>query len=161
VLLLGAAGILPPLARGALPRPGDPEGLRFFSAREHRILAAVAERMVGAEPHKEDDPIDAAGRADAFLADDDPEIQSQIHLLLAIFGSRLFAFLFDLRLVPFLDMRPADQDTYLEDWMTSSLEFRRTGFVALKRICLSMYYTDSRSFQAIAYEGMFLPKDRP
>ena len=68
-----------------------------------------------------------------------------------------FAFLFDFRFSSFLDMNAADQDSYLEDWMTSSLEFRRTGYQALKRTCLSMFYTDTRSFADIGYHGMFLP----
>jgi hypothetical protein len=57
-------------------------------------------------------------------------------------------------------MSPQDKDSYLEDWMTSNLGFRRTGFQALKRISLSMFYTDSRSWTEIGYEGMFLPEDR-
>jgi hypothetical protein len=34
--------------------------------------------------------------------------------------------------------------------------FRRTGFQALKRVSLSMFYTGSRSWTEIGYEGMFL-----
>lgn len=34
--------------------------------------------------------------------------------------------------------------------------FRRTGFQALKRVSLSMFYAGSRSWTEIGYEGMFL-----
>jgi hypothetical protein len=57
-------------------------------------------------------------------------------------------------------MSPADKDSYIEDWMTSNLGFRRTGFQALKRVSMSMFYTDSRSWKEIGYEGMFMPEDR-
>lgn len=152
--------MIPSIARNAFPATERSEALRFFSRHEHRLLQAVAERLVGTAGAAPADVIDIAGRADAYLALEDPEIQSQIHLLLAIFGSRLFAFLLDFRFEPFLKMDADAQVSYLEDWMSSPLEFRRTGFVALKRICLSMYYTDSRSFAAVGYEGMFLPEDR-
>jgi hypothetical protein len=161
MLILAAAELHGATAGTAFPDPEDAGPLKFFSPHEHRLLRAVAHRMAGTGSEEGTGVIDVAGRADAFLANEDPEVQSQIHLLLAIFGSRLFAFLFDLRFVPFLQMNPADQDGTLSDWMTSSLEFRRTGFAALKRICLSMQYTDSRSFAAIGYEGMFLPGERP
>ena len=161
LLVLGTAGMIPSMARSAFAPSGQRDALRFFSRHEHRLLQAVAESLIGAAEEAAADAIDVAGRADAYLALEDPEIQSQIHLLLAIFGSRTFAFLFDFRFDPFLHMDADARASYLEDWMTSPLEFRRTGFVALKRICLSMHYTDSRSFAAVGYEGMFLPEDRP
>jgi hypothetical protein len=51
-------------------------------------------------------------------------------------------------------MSTESQDDYLEGWMTSRLGFRRTGFQALKRLCMSMYYTDPASFSAIGYTPM-------
>lgn len=136
--------------------------LKFFSVDEYDIMRHVADRIVGAAgadgiaAHD----IDAALRADAFLAGADPEVQEQFHQLLTVFNAPLFTFLFDFRFSSFVAMRPGDQDTYLEDWMTSSLSFRRTAFQALKRTCMSMFYTDSRSWPEIGYEGMFLPEDR-
>ena len=49
------------------------------------------------------------------------------------------------------------QDGYFEGWMTSSLGFRRTGFQALKRLSMSMVYTDQRSFGEIGYHGIEAP----
>lgn len=136
--------------------------LKFFSSKEFLIMQAVADRIVGA-PTK-DNPtareIDVVLRADQFLTDADPEVRDQFHQLLTIFNSGFFAFLFDFRFTSFIGMSPEDQDSYLEDWMTSSLPFRRTAFQALKRTSLSMFYTDSRSWNEIGFDGMFLPWER-
>ena len=136
--------------------------LRYFSPKEYLILQAVAERMV--DPALPGNPtvkeIDVAKRADQFVAAADQEIQDQFHQLLTVFNAPFFTFLFDLRFSSFINMAPEDKDSYLEDWMTSNLALRRTGFQALKRLCLSMFYTDSRSWKEIGYEGMFLPEDR-
>ncbi len=99
-------------------------------------------------------------RADQFLSSEPPEIQEQLHTLFTVFNAPLFTFLFDWRFSSFLNMSPEDKDSYIEDWMTSPLPFRRTAFQALKRLSLSMYYTDSRSWPGIQYDGMFLPWER-
>ena len=131
--------------------------LRFFSGDEFRILHAAALRIVGAA--SDDGPtgaeLDVARRADRFLAGADPEIQEQFHLLLTLLNHQFFTFLFDFRFSSFVNMSPEDQDTYLEDWMMSPLPFRRQAFVGLKRLCMSMYYTDPRSWDAIGYDGVF------
>ena len=137
------------------------EPLRFFSQHEHLLIRTIADRIVGERLTSQGggEPIDVAGRADQFLSTADPEVQEQIHLLLTVFNSPLFTFLFDLRFSSFLSMTPDGQDSYLQDWMLSRLAFRRTGFQALKRLCVSMYYTDKVSWDAIGYSGMFLPED--
>ncbi len=130
--------------------------LSFFSPKEFLIMDAVSARIVGnfhdSAPSAEQ--VGVALRADKFLAGADPEIQEQFHQLLTVFNAPLFTFLFDFRFSSFLDMKPEDQDTYLEDWMSSALGFRRTGFQALKRTCLSMFYTDQQSWQEIGFGGM-------
>jgi hypothetical protein len=133
--------------------------LQFFSEEEYIVVSAAAARLTG-YPRAEGAPgetIDAALRADRFLGTEDPEIQDQIHLLLRIFGSPVAAFVFNFRFSGFLNMDAAGQDSYLEGWMTSSLGFRRTGFQALKRLSMSMHYTDEHSWEEIGYHGMELP----
>ena len=134
----------------------------FFSHHEYLLLGAIAERIVGdvRESPGAAGPIDVAARADRFLSTADPEIQEQIHLLLTVFNSPLFTLLFDMQFSSFLAMAPESKDAYLEGWMMSHLEFRRTSFQALKRLCLSMYYSDHASWEGIGYTGMFLPEDR-
>jgi hypothetical protein len=137
--------------------------LEFFSPEEYLIMRAVGERIIGQSPSSgtEAARIDIALRADGFLLGADPEIQEQFHQLLRVFNSPMAAFLFDLRFESFLSMSDADRDEYLFDWMQSSLNFRRTAFQALKRTSVSMFYSDSRTWKEIGYDGMFLPEDRP
>ena len=134
--------------------------LRFFSPKEFMIVQAVAERMIGKLDDKTPDAAhaDVALRADRFLSEADPEIQGQFHQLLTVFNAPIFTFLFDFRFSSFINMTPDDQDTYLEDWMTSVLGFRRTGFQALKRTTLSMFYTEPQSWKEIGFDGMGVPQ---
>jgi hypothetical protein len=135
--------------------------LRFFSEHEYVLVQTVAARIIGdSQPSGGQKPIDAALRADEYLSLADPEIQQQFHQLLIVFNGPVFAFLFDFRFSSFLDMNPDDQDSYLQDWMTSALTFRRQAFVALKRLSVSMHYTDYRSWESIGYTGLFLPWER-
>ncbi len=147
--------LLPGPATGQVPR-----GLLFFSEMEYLTLRAVAERIIGPAPPGGQDiqTIDVAVRADRFLATADPEIQEQFHLLLTVFNAKLFTFLLDFRFSSFIDMKPEDQDSYLRDWMTSRLAFRRTGFQSLKRLCTSMFYTDTRTWDEIGYSTVLLPQ---
>lgn len=147
------------IARSLLGLPTQ-DSLKYLSQKEFTILGAVASRVIGLTGDEPMKTADVATRADEFLSTSDPDIQDQFHTLLNAFNAPFFTFLFDWRFSSFIAMSPEDQDSYLEDWMTSALAFRRTGFQALKRICLSMYYTDSRSWPEIHYDGMFLPWER-
>lgn len=143
-----------PISRTAVRSDGSP--YLFFSDDEAQVIQAVAERLIGKSPLD----VNVVERADRFLAEEDEEIREQIHDLLWVFNAPFFAFLFDFRFSSFVGMSPEKQDSYLEDWMTSNVAFRRTGFQALKRLCISMYYTDEKSWREIGFEGMFLPEDR-
>ena len=160
--LLSAAKLLPFESLLAGEYQGVPNGLLFFSPKEYQIFEAVTDRLIGSpgtgNPGSRD--VGVAVRADKFLAGANPEVGEQFHQLLSVFNAPLFTFLFDFRTSSFLNMAPKDQDSYLEDWMTSVLGFRRTGFQALKRVSMSMFYTDKASWQAIGYDGMFMPGDR-
>ncbi len=136
--------------------------LKFFSPIEYLVIQTVGERIVGTtmSPAPSASPVNVALRADTFLSEESPENQEQFHQLLVVFNSTLFAFLFEFRFSSFLDMGPEDQESYLRSWMTSSLPFRRTAFQALKRLSLSMFYTDPHSWNEIGYTGMFLPWER-
>ena len=162
MLALSAAKLIPWDAAIAGIAPGIEQSLKFFSPMEFLIVQTVARRIVGAplQSGVSTDDINVALRADAFLAGADPEIQDQFHQLLTVFNGAMFAFLFEFRFSSFVEMSPEDHDSYLEGWMTSALSFRRTAFQALKRISLSLFYTESRSWKEIGYDGMFLPWER-
>jgi hypothetical protein len=157
-LTLSTASLFPASAKGAgTTADGADAGLRFFSTDEFLVMQTAADRIVGATA--DDGPsaseINAALRADRFLAGAEPEIQEQFHLLMKVINHPFFTFLFDFRLSSFVRMSKEDQDTWLEDWMTSPLAFRRQAFVGLKRLCMSMYYTEAHSWKAIGYDGLF------
>lgn len=160
--LLAVARLFPRNLRLLEPDEHVPDDLKYFSAHEYLVFQAVADRIIGSPQSGGSSAADmgVAQRADQFLSTADAEVQDQLHQLLSVFNAPLFTFLFDFRFSSFLNMSPEDKDSYLEDWMTSYLGFRRTGFQALKRISLSMFYTESRSWPEIGYEGMFLPEDR-
>lgn len=162
--LFGAAAlfIAPVLPSGRIRAQIPTEtarSLKFFSEEEYLVVSAASAHLTGHLPGEPGggDGIDAALRADTFLSTEDLEIQDQIHLLLAIFNSSIAAFLFSFKFSGFLAMDGDARDSYLEGWMTSSLGFRRTGFQALKRLSMSMRYTDERSWEEIGYHGMELP----
>ncbi len=162
VVFLSAAKLIPADFLFAAERDQVPGDLQFFSPKEFLIFEAVAERIIGpATPGQvRSKDVGVAARADQFLAGADPEVQDQFHQLLSVFNAPLFTFLFDFRTSSFLNMSLADKDSYLEDWMTSNLGFRRTGFQALKRVSMSMFYTDNRTWKEIGFDGMFMPEDR-
>jgi hypothetical protein len=133
--------------------------LLFFGKEEYLVVSAAAARLTGHPPGEpgSGQTVDAALRADTFLGTEDPEIREQIHLLLTIFSSPIAAFILSFKFSGFLSMDAAAQDSYLEGWMRSSLGFRRTGFQALKRLSMSMHYTDAHSWEEIGFHGMELP----
>ncbi len=161
VLALSAAGFLPNFGDHSLLPPDLQGQLQFFSDKEYLVMKAVIDRMVGTggEGNPTPDQAGATLRADKFLAGADPEIQDQFHQLLTVFNAPFFTFLFDFRFSSFINMTPSDQDSYLEDWMTSVIGFRRTAFQALKRTSLSMFYTAEQSWKEIGFQGMDVPQN--
>jgi hypothetical protein len=172
--VLGSTALFlaPPLLSrhaGAQITPGIARELSFFSQEEYFVFSTAAARLTGhgeqgTGPQAAATPgtgaaIDAALRADRFLSTEDPEIQDQIHILLTIFNSAIAAFLLSFRFSRFTEMDAAAQDAYIDGWMTSSLNFRRTAFQALKRLSMSMYYTDEGAWEEIGYHGLELPGD--
>jgi hypothetical protein len=160
IAALGIARFFPSAGlRNTLPLDVE-EQLEFFSPHEYLIMKAVGERMVGGPTDGDPDAsqLGVALRADKFLAGADPEIQEQFHQLLTVFNGAFFTFLFDFRFSSFLNMSAEDQDSYLADWMSSVIGFRRTAFQALKRTSLSMFYTEPRSWREIGFEGLDIPQ---
>lgn len=160
VAVLSAARLLPSSLLIAQKQAAGGNPLRYFTGQEFQIAKAVADRLIGppASGGPKASDVDVAGRADRFLSSADPEIQDQFHLLLAVFNSALAAFLFDFRFSSFLNMNPDQQDSYLDDWMTSRLAFRRTAFQGLKRLSMSMFYTDSHTWSEFGYQAVTVPE---
>jgi hypothetical protein len=163
VAALTAGGCLPGGSAGPdeLP-PGIAEQLRFGSPTEFLILQAAAEQLIDLSPTE--GPMrsaDLALRMDLYLAGADQEVQEQFHQLLSVFNCGIATFFFDLRFSSFLGMSFDDRASYLQDWMESPIGFRRTAFMALKRVAASSYYSHPSSWPAIGYDADHTPTVRP
>jgi len=166
--LLAAAGAVPLALRKTRLRPVRGP-LRFFSAAEYSIFAALAERvlargpadvpqeLVGVLRSRPPAPapaeVDVAGKADAFLAPLDAASAKDLKQLLALFDNALFSALTGGPPRPFTRMSPAEQDAHLERWATSRMAVRRTGFQALKRLSAAVYYGSPETYASVGYPG--------
>jgi hypothetical protein len=144
VLLLGG-GTLAVLPTKELASPSQP--LAVLDARAFQVLVAVAKRVVP-------DTVDAgvvAERVDALLRRAAPEAQVDFNRLLGLFENALPGLLFDGRALPFTRLSPESQDRVLRSWRDSRLALRRSGYSALRRICLATAYSDEATWPAIGY----------
>lgn len=133
--------------------PSSPKvSLRILSPKQFQVLETICDRMI---PPSEGMPgtvdLNVAGRIDEFLSTVDRPIAEQMAQLLDVF--EVSPIIFDLQTSRFTSLRPHQQDEVLKSWATSRLEFRRTGFVALKRLALSAYYGNEATWKAIGYDG--------
>src|SRR5262249_13365454 len=69
-----------------------------------------------------------------------PESRADLVKLLGLFENALPGLLLDGRALPFTRLDPAAQDRVLEQWRDSRLVLRRSGYHALRRLCLGAYY---------------------
>ncbi len=61
--------------------------------------------------------------------------------------------LLDLRFQPFSAASPASQKQTLQNWKTSRLNVRRTGYVALTGLIKSSYFSHPKTYAAMGYPG--------
>jgi choline dehydrogenase-like flavoprotein len=122
--------------------------MSILDARRARTLAAVCDTFV--PPGSADDPGGTpwegcgpplAERVERLIGMiPDPEARGQLLMLLDILGSRIANLL--LRGSPrgFADLNAAAREAAMRSWAESSIQLRRAGFQALKRLCLVAYY---------------------
>jgi hypothetical protein len=156
-LLATGLGGLAVLAFGSLLPTGcarygpTSRSLRFLSRKEYAVVTQAAVRILGLG----DDERERIGYfIDELLATLPPTSQSQARLMLRVVehGTHLF----DLKVKRFTRLGPADQDAYLEGWMTSTLGARRIIFRALKTLAALGYYAQDASWEAIGYDGPWI-----
>lgn len=159
VLLLSGVGL------SAIPgsHVADPvEPLAVLDDRAFQVLVAVARRVVVA---KDVDHVALVHRIDASLTHTVPEARADVVKLLHLFDSALAGVLFDRRPVPFTRMSAEEQDAVLLDWRESSLALRRSGYHALRKLCLVSHWGQEASFAAVGYvppaPGSFRPTAYP
>jgi hypothetical protein len=121
--------------------------LAVLEPRGFQVLAAVAKRVVP-------DTVDAAAVAhgvDDLLQRGPPEVQADFNKLLGLFENALPGLIFDGRVLPFTRLSPESQDRVLWSWRDSRFALRRTGYHALRRICLAVAYGDEATWPALGY----------
>jgi hypothetical protein len=96
--------------------------------------------------------IEVAGRMERLL--DELEATADFRRLLALF--EWSPLLFEAKPSRFTQLSPEGQDRVLRGWAESRLGFRRSGFVAIKRLAMSLYYTQPESWPAIGFPGPWL-----
>jgi len=154
LLALGGSGVL--VLREGLWLPLPEEGLRVLGPREYATLQAVARR---AFPPRDGWPDADAARvaftADRLLARSAPSAAKEVRDLLGLFDNALAGLLFTGHVTPFSRLAPEAQDAVLEDWRTSRLALRRTGYHALRTLVYSAYYAHPA---AVAATGFVAPQ---
>ncbi len=152
LLALGGAGGLA-LRRGAsvtLPQGG----LKVLGAREYAVLEAIARRLVTPAPGAPTpDELEVAAGCDRVLDRTDETSQVEVRQLLELFDNALAGFLLSGRVTPFTKLEPAEQDQVLNEWATSRLALRRTGFLALRALVTAVYYGDPKTWASVGYPG--------
>lgn len=144
VLLLGGGTLALLPTKDVAPPATD---LVVLGARGFQVLAAIAMRVVP-------DTVDGASVArgvDALLERAPLEAQADFNRLLGLFENALPGLLFDGRVLPFTQLSPESQDRVLRSWRDSRLALRRSGYHALRRICLATAYADEKTWPAIGY----------
>lgn len=145
VLLLGGAGLLA-FPSGELARPT--RALAVLAPRAFGVLAAIAKRVVTAEGA---DAVAIAHGVDDALRFANAQTQGDIGALLMLFESALAGAVFDARVMPFTRLSPEKQDAVLDAWRRSRVDVRRTGYSALKRLCLAAHYAEPENWSAFGY----------
>ena len=140
--LLAGAGLFVYPSREVAP--ADP---KFISARAFSILSAVAARIV-----PQADPLLIARRIDKSIAAL-PDLVGELNQLLLLFDNALAGLLFHAHVRPFTRLAANAQDAVLISWRDSRVTLRRSGYQALRRLCLSAAYVTPEEQKAIGYPG--------
>lgn len=145
VLALGATG-LAVFPSGPLAAPTEP--LRVLTPTTFGVMVAIARRVITAEGA---DHVGIAQRIDRALSWAAPESQEDVRKLLGLFENALAGLLFDGRVMPFTRLSASSQDAVLDAWRRSSLEVRRSGYCALRKLCAAAHYMEPSSWGDLRY----------
>jgi hypothetical protein len=147
MLALGGTGLLLyPGRHLAAPT----QALKVLDERAFQVMVAIAARVV---PYPGADAVVIAQAVDTALSCTAPESQSDLVKLLGLFENALPGLLLDGRAAPFTRLDPEAQDRVLTRWRDSRLVLRRSGYHALRRLCLGAYYADPSAWPVLHYRG--------
>lgn len=146
-LALGGAGLhfVPSLVRYRPKR-----GLAVLDAAGFNVLAHVAARVVDSA---DANPEELAHSVDGALAMGAPEAAADFRKLLGLLESGLAGLVLDGRPKNFTRLSQDAQDRALLAFRDSRLVLRRSGYHALRKLCVAAYYARAESWPAIGYPG--------
>ncbi|MEW5743109.1 MAG: hypothetical protein AB1938_29610 [Myxococcota bacterium] len=131
-----------------------PTGLKVLDARRYAVVLALVDRFIPERPgFPSAKALDTARAVDTILTLVDDSSRVELNQLLMLFENALGNFLFGLRTTPFTRMSALEQQQVLDEWMTSRLSLRRTGYLALRTIVMSAYYGNALTWPATKYPG--------
>jgi len=125
--------------------------LKTLNTRTFSVLCAIAARVV--PPYAQATSKQIAERVDALLSMTSPETLADINRLLILFDNAFFGLFFHGHFGAFSYLSAETQDRVLESWRDSHLLLRRSGYQALRKLCLAAHYGDPLSWNDIDYSG--------
>jgi hypothetical protein len=154
LLALGGGAFLFTRKSVSVEPPAD--GLKVLTEREFAVLTALSYRLV---PRREGFPgvevVQVARACDRILSLVDPTALTEMKQLLMLFENALPNFLFGRRASTFSTMSTDDQDAVLDEWQTSRLTVRRTGYTALRGLVMAGYFQSDQTWAGMRYPGPF------
>ncbi|MDB4941766.1 MAG: hypothetical protein JWP97_1300 [Labilithrix sp.] len=145
VLAFGGGLAFYPSAHVASPT----RALAVLDDQSFQVLVAVAQRIVtpaGA------DHVAIAHGVDMALQRLPVESQHDMVKLLGLLENALPGLVLDQRISPFTRLSPEGRDKVLDSWATSRITVRRTGYQALRKLCLAAHYAEETSWPPLHYE---------
>ena len=139
--------------RRSLVESGQPD-LSGLKAGQRDVLRAMARRiLVVAAGAPSVDEVDVVGRCEAELKLLDSQSQKELLQVVGLFESAWVNFVLGGRFQSFAAMSDLQQDQVLNEWSTSRIKLRRSGFQALRSLIASAYYGDERTWASVGYAG--------
>jgi len=92
-------------------------------------------------------------KADEYMSRNVPDAQSDFHVLLSLFDNALAGFFFCGTIAPFSQMDVTARRAFLAKWENHSIPVLRSGFIALKKLAMSVYYASPETWESLHYPG--------
>lgn len=157
----GTLAVLPLAGSGCGParRGAAPPGLAVLSPGEYAVLAAAADAFVprGGAFELGASDVDVAGRVDALLADEDPQVQRGLRAALGLLewaGGPLAG-----RFGRFSGLSASDRTAVLGA-LPHRFGLARDVYAGLKLLCLFSFYCADEVWPAIGYDGPWVGGSR-
>jgi len=154
-VLLAVGGPLALLSRsGRTPRASG-RALLALSPYEYEIFSAVAAQLVpgDAPTWPTAEALDVAGKLDALIARLHPRATKDLRRLLHVFESALTGLVSIGSPQTFTKSSPDEQVRRLDAWRHSRVALFRSGYQAMKRLSVAIYYSSPETYPYVGYPG--------